>query len=212
MASRDYILPTDSLSLSQQQDYRFSAIAAALERATVKGIGSIGDDEIAGYNAAGTTRQRISLIKPFLAAGNMPRSLDVREAQNILDFGAALDQWNTAALAVVGTNYSVFQAVAAPTLANNKLAVFYKIGCETLPPPVSRVTFRSGGATGNIIAVYDLEMLFEQERLEGYFSEPVVIDPTIIFSVQVMARTATGVLARIPLGCFIVEPAGQTIA
>jgi hypothetical protein len=212
MASRNYILPVDSLSLSQQADYRLKAIAAAIERATVKGIGSIGDDEIPGYNAMGTSKQRVGAILGFLSSGNMPRALDVRDFQNILDAGTALDQWNTAALAVVGTNYSVFQAVAAPTLGNNKLAVFYNISIETIPLPISRVTFRSGGATGNTVAVFDLEQLAEQERLQGYFTEPVVIDPTITFAIQTLCRIATGAAARVQLGSFVVEPAGQTIA
>ena len=136
----------------------------------------------------------------------------VRSFENILDAGAALDQWNTAALAVVGTAYSVFQAVAAFALANNKVVVFYKVGVETLPFPVSLLTFRKGGAAGNIKAEFDLEQLVNGNTLEGYFSEPVVYDPTDLIAVQVLSRIATGVLARVQLGAWIVEPVGQRIA
>lgn len=144
--------------------------------------------------------------------GVQESELMVRHAENILDFGAALDQWNTAALAAVGTAYSVFQAIGAPTLANNKLAVLYKVGIETIPVPVSLMTVRIGGAAGNIKAEYDLEQIINGEVQEGYFSEPVPFDPTETFAIQVLARIATGVLARIQLGMYVIEPKGQRIA
>jgi hypothetical protein len=138
--------------------------------------------------------------------------LMARQPQNILDFGTALEQWNTAALAVVGTAYSCFQAVAAPVLAANKLAVFYGVAIETVPVPVSRLTFRAGGAAGNIIAEYDLECLISQQEIAGYFSDPVVIDPTAPFAAQVTCRIATAVLARVQLWGYIVELSGQNIS
>jgi CRISPR/Cas system endoribonuclease Cas6 (RAMP superfamily) len=140
------------------------------------------------------------------------QSVDVREFQPILDAGAALDQWNTAALAVVGNAYSCFQAIAAPVLAANKLAVFYRVQIETVPLPVSRLIFRSGAAAGNILAEFDLEQLACEQVMVGYFSEPVVIDPTTTFAAQVLCRIATGVLARVQLGALIFEPAGSLIA
>ena len=133
----------------------------------------------------------------------------VRNFENILDAVAALEQWNTAALAVLGTAYSVFQAVGAFNLANNKLAVFYAVQVETIPLPVSLLTFRVGGAAGNIKAIFDLEQLATRQVVGGYFSEPVVYDPTDNIAVQVTARIATGVLARVQLGAFIIEPKGQ---
>jgi CRISPR/Cas system endoribonuclease Cas6 (RAMP superfamily) len=138
--------------------------------------------------------------------------LMVRHVQNILDFGSAAEQWNTAALAAVGTAYSVFQAVPAPTMANNKLAVLYKIGCETIPVPISQVTIRSGGAAGNIKAEYDFEQVVNAQELEGYVSEPVPFDPTETFAIQVLARIATGALARVQLGMYLFEPKGQRVA
>jgi hypothetical protein len=177
-----------------QKNYRQQAIITGMKHAISKSIGDESD---------------LALIRD----GKTPESVDVRDAQNILDFGAALDQWNTAALAAVGTNYSCTQAVAAPTLAANKVAIFYKVGIETVGFPVSRLTFRSGGALGNILAIFDLEVaLANRLEAEGYLSEPIVIDPTMTFAAQVMARVATAVLARVQLGCIIIEPAGQVIA
>jgi len=209
MGSRNYILPIDGLSLSQQAEYKMKAIAAALARATEKGIGSIGSDEIPGYNTLGTTSARKVAILNKLRDGWIPKSMDIRDFQNILDAGTALDQWLTAALAVVGTPYSCFQAIAAPTMGNNKLAVFYGVSIESVPGPVSRLTFRSGG--GNNLAMFDLEPLYTQDRQSGFFTEPVVIDPTITFSAVVTARIVAAA-SRVQLGAFIVEPAGQTIA
>lgn len=201
MGSVNYLNPVDSMTLSDQKEFRLRALAAGLARAAFKKIGSIGDN-LANFNEA----------YKYIQNGGWPDSLDCREAQPILDFGCALDQWNTAALVAVGTPYSALQAIAAPALAANRIAVFYKIGVETVPMPISRVVFRSGGATGNIVGVFDTEQLINQQTWVGYFSEPVVIDPTTTFAVQVLARIATGLLADVQLGCLIFEPAGTTIA
>lgn len=211
MGSLNTILPIGSMTLTDQKDYRMMAIAAGIERAAEKKIGSVAD-EIPGFRGAPDADARVAAILRFLKGGNLPGSIDIREFQPILDAGAALDQWNTAALAAVGVNYSCFQAIAAPVMAANRLAVFYKVGIETVPLPVSRLTFRSGGAAGNTVAIFDLEQLVNRLETEGYLSEPVVFDPTMTFAVQVMARIATGVLARVQLGGLIFEPAGQVVA
>lgn len=200
MGSVNILQPIDTLTLSDQKDYRIRAMAAGLARASYKKIGSVPE------NLSFASAE--SLIK----TGQWPDSLDCREAQPILDFGCALDQWNTAALVAVGLAYSALQAVAAPVLAANRIAVFYKIGVETVPMPISRVVIRSGGAAGNIIGVFDTEQLINHQQWVGFFSEPVVIDPSATFAVQVLARIATGLLADVQLGCLIFEPAGTTIA
>ena len=211
MGSMKYVIPTGSMTLTDQKEYRIKAIAAGLERAAEKKIGTFSDDEIPNY-ASLKSEQRYQNILGLLLSGRWPAAFDVREFQPILDAVTAADQWNTAALAAVGTAYSCLQAVPAPVMAANKLAVFYKIGVETVPMPVSRVTFRSGGAVGNILAIFDLEQLVNRLECDGYFSEPVVIDPTLTYAVQALCRIATTVLARVQLGAYIVEPAGQTIA
>jgi hypothetical protein len=201
------------MTLTDQKEYRQMAIAAGIERAAEKSIGNISDD-IPGVAGVTNRDARVQSILAYLLSGNVPKSIDIREMQLIVDIPAiVLDQWNTAALAVVGTAYSVFQAVAAPVMAANRLAVFYKVGVETGPPmPVSRLTFRSGGALGNIIGMFDLEQLVNRLETDGYFSEPVIIDPTATYAVQATCRVATGVFARVQLGCFVFEPAGTVIA
>jgi len=159
----------------------------------------------AGAIAAGLARAQKIM-------GRGPTELVVRQLLNITDCAAALEQWNTAALAVVGTEYSVFQAAGTVTLANNKLLVIYGVTIETLPCPVSRLIIRSGAATGNILAEFDLEQIICSNTLEGYFNQPICLDPTQVFAVNVRCRIATGVLARIQLKNFLLEPIGQFIA
>lgn len=181
--SLSILLPKGELTLTDMKAFRMAAIEAGINRAI------------------------------NLKVAPNREGLDVRHFENIFDAAAALDQWNTAALAVVGTAYSVFQAAAAPTLAANKLAVFYKVGVESVAPwPVSLLTFRDGPATGNIRYEFDLEQIINALEAEGYFSEPVIIDPQRQFAVQVTARVATGVLARVQLGAFIIEPKGQRLS
>jgi len=212
MGAINYITPSECLTLTDRKDYRIAALAAGYERAYLKKIGS--RDDILGLSETLPVNERVALISASLKEGNAPKSLDVREMQPILDAGTAAgtDQWNTAAIAVVGTAYSCFSAVAAPVNAANRVVVFWKAGIETAPSPVSRLIFRSGGAVGNILAMFDLEQLVNWLVVEGYFSEPVVIDPTLTYAVQALCRIATGVLARVQLGAFVFEPAGQTIA
>lgn len=211
MGSVNYMIPVDAMTLSDQKTYRMRALAAGLARASEKKIGNL-DAEIPELVGVVDPEQRKQAVLNYLNGGGWPRSIDGREFQPVLDAGTALDQWNTAALAAVGTFYSCFQAVAAPVMANNKLAVFYGVSIETVPVPVSRLTFRSGGATGNIIGVFDLERITEGEQTIGFFSEPITIDPTFTFAAQVLCRIATGVMARVKLNSFVFESAGLTIS
>lgn len=144
--------------------------------------------------------------------GQNADELTALQALNMTDFGCPIEQWNTAPLLVLGTQYSVFQNQPNPTLGNNRLVVFYGISIETIPAPVSRLTIRLGTLTGNVIAEYDLEQIINSDTVEGYFNQPVCIDPTAMFAVQVTARIATGVIARIQLMNWLIIPAGQRTA
>jgi hypothetical protein len=203
MGSRQYIVPADLMTISDMKDYRVGALAAGIQRGFQKAIGT---------PQPGWEGLSIPATKARIVAGDWPSQIDSFEFQNILHAGAALDQWNTAALAAVGTQYSIFQAIAAPAanLRMNKIAVFYGVSIETVPNPVSRITFRKNTATGITMAEFDVETLGVMERVMGFFSEPVVIDNNVAFAAQVTARIATGVLARVQLLSFIFEPAGTT--
>jgi hypothetical protein len=199
------------MTLTDQKEYRMNAIAAGIERASQKKIGTIAD-EIPGYAQAASREARIQLIINWIKAGNTPSSIDVRAPQPTLDFACTVDDWQTPALAAVNTFYTIFNGVVTPTLNAVRLAVWYGVGVETVPFPVSRLTWRSGGAAGNIIAEFDLEQLINRLEPIGFFSEPVIFDPTLPYSGTVRCRAATGAIARVqPMG-FLLEPAGTTNA
>ena len=202
MGSRQYIVPADLMTISDMKDYRIGALAAGVMRCWSKAIGTPQPDW-EGLNM-GQTKARI-------AQGEWPSGLDAFEFQNILHAGTALDQWNTAALAAVGTEYSMFQAIAAPAanLRMNKISVFYGVTIEQIPNPISRIIFRRNNATGITMAQFDVEALGVMERVMGFFSEPVVIDNNVAFAANVMARIIAGA-SRVTLMSFIFEPAGTT--
>ena len=211
MSNRNYLIPIGSMTLTDQKEYRQNAIAAGIERASQKKIGAIAD-EISGYAQAINRDARIQLILNWIKQGNTPASIDIRAPQPGLDFACVVDDWQTAVLAAVNTFYTIFNGVVTPTLNAVRLAVWFGVGVETPLMPVSRLTWRSGGAAGNIIAEFDLEQLINRLETIGFFSEPVIFEPTLPYSGTVRCRTATAVLARVqPMG-FLFEPSGTTNA
>lgn len=177
-----FLIPTEELTLTDKKRFEQLAEEAGIKRAI-------------GKRVAATREELVT-----------------RHAQNIADFGTVLDQWNTAALAAVGTLYSVFQAIPTPTLANNQVAVFYKVQVETAPIPVSLLWFQQGAAAGVTKDVFDVEQIASYLVPCGYFTEPIVYDPQAVLNIRVVCRIATGLLARVILGCYIVEPLQQTIS
>jgi hypothetical protein len=211
MSSRTYIIPAASMTITDQKDYRIKAVAAGIEYASTKKIGSIAD-EIPGYNSMTTKDMRVNAILAWLKLGNLPKSIDVREPQPTQDFACTIDDWQTPAMAAVNTFYTIFNGVVAPTLNAVRCAVWFGVCVETAPFPVSRLTWRKTGANGNVIAEFDLEQLINREEHVGYFSEVVIFEPTLPYSGTVRCRIATGALARVqPMG-YIFEPAGSTNA
>ncbi len=222
MSSRNYIIPVGGMTLTDQKQYRLNAIAAGLELSGDKKIGNI-KDEIPGYveadksakTASEAKAMRIQTILNWISQGNTPASIDVRAPQPALDFGvaAALDDWQSAALAVINTFYTVFSGVVAPTLNAVRLAVWYGVALNAPGVPnVSRLTFRSGGALGNLMAEFDLEALEARLETVGFFSEPVIFEPTRGYSATVRCRVVTGAAERVQLIGFLFEPAGTTNA
>ena len=211
MSSRTYVIPRASMTVTYQKDYRLKAIAAGIEFASQKKIGSV-SDEIKGYGQLQTRAERITSILVWLKSGNLPQSIDTREPQPTNDFACTIDDWQTPNLAAVNTFYTIFNGTATPTLNAVRCAVWYGVAVETAGFPVSRLTWRKTGAVGNIIAEFDLEQLIGYLEQVGYFSEPVIFEPTLPYSGTVRCRIATGLPCRVqPMG-LIFEPAGSTNA
>jgi len=178
-----FIIPTEELTLTDMKGFKASAIEAGIARAIAK-----------------------TLIK------NRDEAV-VREAQPAADFGCATDAWLTTPLAVVNTQYSVFPAAAGnPLLGPTRIAVFYKVGVNTAPNPVTLLSFREGAGAGTTYAVLNTEVLDTKMETDGYFTEPVVYDNQRVLNIVVTARVATLVAARVILGCFIIEPRGGVVS
>lgn len=217
MSSRNYLLNSEDMSLSDKKEYRAKALAAGLERCTINGIGNV-EADIPGLEGipAAQDRNRVKVIHDYILSGAFPATVDQRELvtgplRTDLAVATALDEMVTAPLAAAGVAYSCFQAVAAPQLLIGRLVVFYGISIEVFPVPVSYLLFRTGGAAGNVLAMFDLQTQNTRLAYDTYFSEPVVYDPQQVFAVQVVARIATGVAARVHLHNFLFGPVGQTI-
>lgn len=216
MASRNYVINTEDMSLTDRKSYKLIALAAGLERCAVKAVGSP-ESDIPGLQSLPTADkgQRVSLIRRYIEAGNWPRSVDARElapgpAAVRTDFVAptVLAEALTAPLAVLDTWYSCFQAVAAPQLLTGKLLVIWGISIETVPIPVSYLQFLRGT---NVQALFDLQTQNTRLAFDAYLSEPVVFDPQDTFAAQVLCRIIAPA-ARVHLHNFLFEKAGDTIA
>ncbi|MDD5700427.1 MAG: hypothetical protein PHU23_00130 [Dehalococcoidales bacterium] len=210
MGNRQYLQLSEDLTATDRANYRADALASGILACFENNIGVWDPKEIP---ASGPKPTKTDVIN-FLMRNKFepPASIDVREFQPILDAGTALDQWNTAALAAVGTEYSIFQAIAAPAgaLRNKKLVVWYKVQIETIPCPVSRLVFRRNAAGGIPMAQFDLEQLVTGQKVDAYFSTPQIWLPTLTYAINVMCRIATGAVSRVIPGNFVFEPAGTS--
>lgn len=228
MASRNYLVMSNDLSLMDKRELRQTALAAGLERCSTASIGNINADIPNNWDEKGALglqsipesekERRVALIKSYIATGMWPSSIDQRElmflAGNDLVVATAIDSWLTAPLAAVGAFYSCFQAVAAPQLVQGKLMVCYGVSVESVAAllPVSRLLFRRGGAAGNIQAQFDMEPMGVRLEVDAFFTEPVVIDPQEVFAIQVRASLATGIAEKVHIHNFLFESAGTVIA
>jgi hypothetical protein len=216
MASRNLLVMSNDMTLSDKAKYRWTAVAAGLERCGTKGIGDI-DADVPGLQSIplADKSRRVDCIRSYITTGAWPRSIDQRELAPLTDFvvAAAQDSWLTAAL-VVGTVVTALNALPAYTFPAGRLMVCYGVSVESpvVPMPVSRLIFRKGGAAGNILAQFDMEQMGVRWEPDAFFSEPVVLDPQEAFAIQVMGRAAVPGGARVHVHNFLFESTGLTIA
>jgi len=216
MASRNYVVMSNDISLMDKKEYRMNALAAGIERCGIKNIGDPNADMpgLQGIPAVNKD-SRVKFIHDYIMTGAWPRTIDQRELAPLTDFvaAAAQDSWLTVALAVGGV-VSALNALAAYQFPAGRLMVCYGISIESpiVPMPVSRLLFRRGGAAGNIQAMFDLEPMGVRQEVDAFFSEPVVLDPQDIFAIQVLGRAAVAAGARVHVHNFVFENAGTTIA
>lgn len=216
MASRNYLIISNDMSLSDKKRYRMSALAAGLERCEPASIGSINAD-IPGLEPipSANKEQRVAHIQSYISTGQWPRSIDQRELAPLTDFvaAAAQDSWLTVALAVGGV-VSALNALAAYQFPAGRMMVCYGVSVESaiVPMPVSRLIFRRAGVAGNIQAQFDMEEMGVRLEPDAFFSEPVVIDPQEIFAIQVLGRAVSAAGERVHVHNFLFESSGTVIA
>lgn len=216
MASRNYLVMSNDMTLTDKTKYRATALAAGLERCGTKGIGDV-DADVPGLQSIplANKQARVELIRNYVMTGAWPNSIDQRELAPLTDFvaAAAQDSWLTVALAVGGV-VSALNALAAYTFPAGRLMVCYGVSVESavVPMPVSRLIFRKGGAAGNIQAQFDMEEMGVRWEPDAFFSEPVVIDPQEAFAIQVLGRAVVAAGARVHVHNFLFESAGLTVA
>jgi hypothetical protein len=225
MASRNYLIMSSDMTLTDKKEYRMSALSAGLERCGVKTIGDVNADIPANWDAKGAIGlqaiplankdARVAEIRKFISTGRWPRSIDQRELAPFTDFvlAAAQDFWITPALAAVGTVYTALNALAAYTFPAGRMMVCYgiSINAAAVPLPISRLIFRRQGAAGNIQAQFDVQPLGPRLETVAFFSEPVVIDPQEAFAIQVLCSNIAPA-TEIHIDNFVFEGSGGVIA
>lgn len=215
MSSKAFVIPTDDLTFMDKQRYRIGALAAGIQRCYNMGIATWdkGDTPLPADPAI-PTMPEYSALFDWISRGNWPKNLDAREFQPNLDAGAgaALDWFFTANLVAVGAEYSCLGAVAvAPAAARiKKIVVWYKVLLNTNPPHVNRLLFRRNAAAGLLQAEFDLQQLFNQIRVEGFFSEPVIWDNNTAYAVNALCHIITNAPENVVITNFLFEPAGTT--
>ena len=179
-----YVIPTSTLSLSEQQRMR--------QGAAQKGVATL---------ALAINRQPNTLLErqPYYPIDFVPAGAG----------RVGIAGWLSMPLLAIGGVYSLIAdglgVALTPQVPNNAVWVFWGVHILTIGDPVSQLRFLTG--TGAIPKQqYDLEVLYSKLETDGYFTQPMVYMPQDIVTIQVVSRIAGAVGARVVLDAFIIEP------
>lgn len=151
-----------------------------------------------------------------------PKAMVVRHALPFTDFGNGglgwlTENYITGVIATTNAWASAFSAGAlpanAPTLAQTKVAVFYKFADTMANPVVTGVRFLEGQNGATTKATY-----FIQQPTEGnlepdiFFTSPIVYEPQDILFIQIYNTVAIAVGETIPFEAYVVERRGPTVS
>lgn len=187
-----YMVPVSECTLADIRLFRSTARDRGVERALVLGLARNEDE------------------------------LVVRQALPFTDFGQGAVGWTIEAyrnpvIAAAGWG-SVFDAGAlpanAPTLANSKLAVFYKWSNYTAGPAMIGVRFRVGGTGATTKATFHSQLIIGAKlEPDMYFTEPVIYDPQDVVYIEGYYNAPVAALAEaFAFECFIVERVGANVS
>ncbi len=180
------MIPIEELSITQRTEAKRSALNYGFERAKYRGIAKDANE------------------------------LVVRAPRCNQDFGCVINGWFTAALAVVNTPYSVFQAVAAPVVAANNIIVWFGAGVQTPAVAgglvVSLLNVAQGAGPATTYAQFNFEDLLFYQITAGFFSEPIVFEPNEVMNIAAVCKVVTGLPAIVPMFGYILEPRGPVVS
>lgn len=185
-----YSVPVDELSIARIEGYREAAKKAALKRA-----------------------QGLKLATKM-------EELIFREAAPQTDFGNAAgtvgwatEHYVTGAI-LVNTWTLVFSTAAVPQLANNKIAVIYKIVDWNVPCRVAAVRFRLGLTGATTLGWFPVEQFINVKMTpEVYLSEPIVYNPSQFLFIECYCSVAVPAAGEtLGFGAFIAEPSGEQVS
>ena len=187
-----YLIPTNELTLTDIKAFRAMAVEAVITRALALGI------------ARGREELVVRAALPFTDFGNGA-------------VGWTLEQYSGPVIAAAGWG-SVFNAGAlpanAPTLANTKVAVFYKFADYSVAATITGFRFRVGGTGATTKATYIMQ-LETGSKLEPdcYLTEPVIYDPQDILYIEAYYAAAVAAGAeQFAFGAFVCERLGANIS
>lgn len=189
-----YVIPTSELTKGAIREFKSKAIEAGIAAAVRAGFGA-----------------RNQLV--------------VRHAFPRTDFGSPTTGYTNEiyiggviALAAINAWGSPFSTVGVlpgvcPQLANNKVAVFYKVADTEGAPAITAVRFRQGATAASTLATFFLQQP-QDAKLEPdvYFSEPVVYNPQDWVFIEVYYVAAVAVGEHIPFEAFIIERLGGNVS
>lgn len=187
-----YMVPVSECTLADIRHFRMQAREAGISRALALGI------------------------------ARTEQELVVRQALPFTDFGQGavgwtIEQYRNPAIAAAGWG-SVFDAGAlpanAPTLANSKIAVFYKFSNYSAAPTMLGVRFRVGGTGATTKATYHSQLIIGAKlEPDMYFTEPVVYDPQDVVYIEGYYNGIVGALGEaFAFECFIIERVGANVS
>lgn len=157
-----------------------------------------------------------------LGLARSDQELVVRQALPFTDFGQGavgwtIEQYRNPVIAAAGWG-SVFDAGAlpanAPTLANSKIAVFYKWSNYTAAPAMQGIRFRVGGTGATTKATFHAQLIIGAKlEPDMYFTEPVVYDPQDVVYIEGYYGAAVAALAEnFAFECFVIERLGANVS
>lgn len=187
-----FLIPTNELTLGDIKNFRIGAVEAGITRALALGLARTKEELV------------VRTALPFTDFGNGA-------------VGWVLEQYAGPIIAAAGWG-SVFSAGAlpanAPTLANSKVAVFYKFANWSGAPLMTGIRFRVGGTGATTKAsFYFQDIIGAKLEADMYFSEPVVYDPQDVVYIEGYYQAAVAAGAELfGFGTFLIERAGANIS